>query len=460
MTRAGYAHPPSGGIEYPETWIALTGIGGAPPTRLGRQSPRRGDVFRPLATISPVARDSRLQSRPIGDDDVTLRSIPARNPWQVASSRPLVSLCGLSAAAAGAAGRNLRGRQVALQRPARRRGLRLPRPLPTSVARNGQPGGASESRCSCGRRATSTTRSSFWTRRCHRRLSPTCCGSSPTPSSTPGSASSCVRGPCTSTAASGSTRRWLRSRWPRSEPAVLFGAVVESTGGSPLTAAMNLAYPLADALLLGLVVAVLAITGWRLDRAWLCILGSTAALALADSGVLYQAAAGSGDSIKLLDAGWPLAMLLLAAASWQPAGRLGARVRAEGATRPGAARGLRTDLARDPRLRTVPAAEQACSHPCRDLDARRDRPDGLHLPREDAAARDDPDRSADGRAHGRGQQTQADDRPGRLTRCPHDSRPDASRSRRVQGLQRHLRPSGRRRAPREDCGEAERSRGG
>ena len=112
--------------------------------------------------------------------------------------------------------------------------------------------------------------------------------------------------------------------------AVLFGAVVESTGGSPLTAAMNLAYPLADALLLGLVVAVLAITGWRLDRAWLCILAGTAALALADSGVLYQAAVGSTDSIPLLDAGWPLAMLLLAAASWQPAGRLGA-VRPEGA---------------------------------------------------------------------------------------------------------------------------------
>ena len=80
--------------------------------------------------------------------------------------------------------------------------------------------------------------------------------------------------------------------------AVLFGAVVESTGGSPLTAAMNLAYPLADALLLGLVVAVLAITGWRLDRAWLCILAGTAALALADSGVLYQAAVGSTDSIR------------------------------------------------------------------------------------------------------------------------------------------------------------------
>ena len=112
--------------------------------------------------------------------------------------------------------------------------------------------------------------------------------------------------------------------------AVLFGAVVESTGGSPLTAAMNVAYPLADALLLGLVVAVLAITGWRLDRTWLCILGGTASLTLADSGALYQAAVGSADGIKLLDAGWPLAMILLAAAAWQPAGRLGA-VRAEGA---------------------------------------------------------------------------------------------------------------------------------
>jgi diguanylate cyclase len=37
--------------------------------------------------------------------------------------------------------------------------------------------------------------------------------------------------------------------------AVLFGTVVESTGGSPLTAAMNVAYPLADALLFGMVVA-------------------------------------------------------------------------------------------------------------------------------------------------------------------------------------------------------------
>ena len=110
---------------------------------------------------------------------------------------------------------------------------------------------------------------------------------------------------------------------------VLFGAVVESTGGSPTVAAMNIAYPLADALLLGLVVSVLALTGWRLDRSWLCIIGGTAVLALADSAYLYQAVGGISNEMTILDAGWPLAMLLLAAAAWQPARQLGT-VRLEG----------------------------------------------------------------------------------------------------------------------------------
>ena len=111
--------------------------------------------------------------------------------------------------------------------------------------------------------------------------------------------------------------------------AVLFGAVVDSTGGSPLVAAMNLAYPLADALLLGLVVGVLALTGWRVDRTWACIAAGAATLALADSAYLYQATSGAG-KIAVLDAAWPLALLLLAAASRQPVRELG-QVRLEGA---------------------------------------------------------------------------------------------------------------------------------
>ena len=112
--------------------------------------------------------------------------------------------------------------------------------------------------------------------------------------------------------------------------AALFGPVLETTGGSPVTALMNVAYPLADALLLGLVVSVLALTGWRLDRAWICLLGATATLALSDGAFLYEAVTGGSRVTSVIDAGWPLAMLLLAAAAWQPARRR-AGVRLEGA---------------------------------------------------------------------------------------------------------------------------------
>ena len=112
--------------------------------------------------------------------------------------------------------------------------------------------------------------------------------------------------------------------------AVLFGPVLETTGGSAGMAVMNVAYPLADALLLGLVVSMLALTGWQLDRAWLCIVGATATLALSDGAFLYEAVTGSTAVTSVTEAGWPLAMLLLAVAAWQPARRRG-KVRVEGA---------------------------------------------------------------------------------------------------------------------------------
>ena len=45
---------------------------------------------------------------------------------------------------------------------------------------------------------------------------------------------------------------------------------------------------------------------------------------------LYQAAVGASNELTILDAGWPLAMLLLATAAWQPSRQLGT-VRLEGA---------------------------------------------------------------------------------------------------------------------------------
>ena len=99
---------------------------GEPAARRRRQSPRRGDVFRPPATISPCRGISRLRRTPLETMTPPSDPPPARNPWQVASPRPLLPLCGLSGAARGGAGRIVRGRQVALQRPARRRRVRLP----------------------------------------------------------------------------------------------------------------------------------------------------------------------------------------------------------------------------------------------------------------------------------------------------------------------------------------------
>jgi hypothetical protein len=68
--------------------------------------------------------------------------------------------------------------------------------------------------------------------------------------------------------------------------AVVFDEVLSSTGGSALVIATNLAYPLADVLLLALVVATFALTGWRFDATWAFVAVGFAVFALADSAYL------------------------------------------------------------------------------------------------------------------------------------------------------------------------------
>ena len=80
----------------------------------------------------------------------------------------------------------------------------------------------------------------------------------------------------------------------------------------------NLAYPLGDILLLSAVVGVFALTGWRPGRTWALIGAGLAATAIADSMFLFQTATGTYSEGTILDALWPAAMLLLAAAAWQP----------------------------------------------------------------------------------------------------------------------------------------------
>src|SRR4051794_34671440 len=53
--------------------------------------------------------------------------------------------------------------------------------------------------------------------------------------------------------------------------ALVFEPVLDNVEGQALAVATNLAYPLGDLVLLGLIVGALAGTGWRLDRTWMLL---------------------------------------------------------------------------------------------------------------------------------------------------------------------------------------------
>jgi two-component system, cell cycle response regulator len=125
--------------------------------------------------------------------------------------------------------------------------------------------------------------------------------------------------------------------------AVLIGAVVDTTGGSFVSVLVNIAYPLGDVLLLAMVVTALAIVGPRAGRTWAAVGAALIVLAIVDVIYLLQIASGSYVESQLLDAGWPAALLLLAAAAWQ---------------RP---RAVQASVAHDARLLVIPVCAAAVS---------------------------------------------------------------------------------------------------
>ena len=112
--------------------------------------------------------------------------------------------------------------------------------------------------------------------------------------------------------------------------AVVLPAVLDQFGGTPLSTAVNLAYVLADAIMLALVVVAFALTGWRLDRAWAWLGGALAVFALTDSTYLFQVARGSYVTGGILNAGWSMALLLIGIAAWHTGPARLAATRSEG----------------------------------------------------------------------------------------------------------------------------------
>jgi two-component system, cell cycle response regulator len=109
---------------------------------------------------------------------------------------------------------------------------------------------------------------------------------------------------------------------------VVFDPVLHSVGGSPADVATNLAYPLSDMLLVGLLVGVVALSGWRVTRTWMLLGIGVVVFWVADSLYLIQSANSSYTPGGVYDVGWWGGITLLAAAAWikrdhrpQPAAR-------------------------------------------------------------------------------------------------------------------------------------------
>jgi two-component system cell cycle response regulator len=100
--------------------------------------------------------------------------------------------------------------------------------------------------------------------------------------------------------------------------AVVFQSVLETTGGQPLEVATNLAYPLGDLILLGMVTGGVALTGWKPGRTWGALALSFVIFGVGDGVYLWANATGTWVAGSVFEGSWPAATLLLAWAAWMP----------------------------------------------------------------------------------------------------------------------------------------------
>ena len=96
--------------------------------------------------------------------------------------------------------------------------------------------------------------------------------------------------------------------------AVLAPALLAATKGDPAVVATNLAYPLADVLLLSFLIAGVVLSGARIGLGWVLIALGMATWAVADGVYLYQSATSVYDG-GYLDSLWLIGGLLIAGAA-------------------------------------------------------------------------------------------------------------------------------------------------
>jgi diguanylate cyclase (GGDEF)-like protein len=100
--------------------------------------------------------------------------------------------------------------------------------------------------------------------------------------------------------------------------AIVVRPVMASVSGGTAAVITEMAYPLCDLLLAALVVGVLALRGWRLDRMWGMLGSGFIALAAADCMYALQVAGGASAPSALTNMAYDIGVMLLALAAWQP----------------------------------------------------------------------------------------------------------------------------------------------
>ena len=107
--------------------------------------------------------------------------------------------------------------------------------------------------------------------------------------------------------------------------ALALGPIEHMTTGRPVAVLVGLAYPVGALLLVALAAGSLATFGCRAEPSWALLAAGFVLFAAANTIYLFEAAHGAYREGTLLDACWPGAFLLIAAAAWVSGSRTGAR---------------------------------------------------------------------------------------------------------------------------------------
>lgn len=94
-------------------------------------------------------------------------------------------------------------------------------------------------------------------------------------------------------------------------------SVYSGTDLSPAAVFMTAASPIADLLLLCMLIGILSVMGWRADLMWWLLLVGSGLLWITDTVWLLQVKNGTYSVGGLVDLGWPVALVLISMAAWQ-----------------------------------------------------------------------------------------------------------------------------------------------